>query len=168
MPTLYLMLGYPGAGKTTTAKVIADITGATLLSSDALRFEMFDSPRFSEEEHEQLYRELNQRTEKLLASGKDVVYDANLNRHEHRREKYDICEQANATPKLIWVRTPKELAKQRATHESRKHFTPRGEALADMFDRIANLIEEPKQDEHHIEIIGQNVTPEIVRAKLGL
>src|SRR5215207_7043841 len=101
MPTLYLMFGYPGAGKTTTAEAIATLTGAVHLSSDKVRLELFPRPAFSQAEHDALYKTLNLRTEELLRQGKDVVYDANLNRYQHRKEKYDICQQTGATPKLL-------------------------------------------------------------------
>ena len=72
MPTLYLMFGYPGAGKTTVAKIIEQLTGATHLSSDEERVRLFSRPDFSQTEHEKLYDTLDRETESLLADGKDV------------------------------------------------------------------------------------------------
>jgi predicted kinase len=157
-PMLYLMLGYPGAGKTTTAKVIHDLTGAEHLSSDAVRLELFPKPSFSQVEHDELYAELDRRTEQMLESGKDVIYDANLNRYQHRKDKYDICNRTGAKAVLLWVKTPKELAKTRAVHESRFHLVPKDERPADMFERIARIIEEPTIDEPYIEVDGTKVT----------
>lgn len=167
-PTLYLMLGYPGAGKTTIAKIIAEQTDAILLSSDAMRLEMFPEPTFSQEEHDQLYAALDQKTIDLLESGLSVIYDANLNRYQHRLEKYDICDATNAIPVLVWVRTEKEIAKKRAMHESRDHLVPKTETAEAMFERIANVIEEPESDEPAVQIVGQNITPDVVKQKLDL
>src|SRR5690554_3920729 len=113
--TLYLMLGYPGAGKTTTAKIVSKLTGATHLASDKIRLELFPQPKFTPEEHRQLYETIDRRTKELLQQGKSVIYDANLNRYIHRREKYDICRQTSAQPVLLWVQASSELARQRAT-----------------------------------------------------
>jgi len=165
-PILYLMLGYPGAGKTTAAKFIAELTGATLLSSDELRTELFQQPTFSQAEHRSLYEELNKHTEELLRAGIGVIYDANLNRFEHREEKYDICVRTGAKPVLIWVQTPSAMAKARAVHDSRQHLVPPNETPEDMFDRIAKVIEPPKPSEHAITLDGSSLERETVKQAL--
>ncbi len=162
-----MMFGYPGAGKTTTAEIIADLTGAVHLSSDKVRLELFPEPTFSQSEHDQLYAELDRRTEALLREGRDVIYDANLNRREHRQEKYEICRRAHATPQLIWVQTEREVARQRALHESRSPLWPKHEHPGQMFDRIAGIIEPPAASEPHITINGQAITPESVSSRLA-
>jgi predicted kinase len=104
----------------------------------------------------------------LLRDGKDVVYDANLNRRQHRQEKYAICERAGAEPVLVWVQTAKDLARQRATHSERLHLVPKGETLDQMFDRIAEIIEEPGSDEPFVIIDGTNVSDNDVRRLLHI
>jgi predicted kinase len=167
MTTLYMMMGYPGAGKSTTAAIIADLTGAVHLHSDQLRLELFPNPAFTQEEHAELYRVLDEKTAALLKEGKSVIYDANLNRYQHRQEKYDICEATGAKSILLWVKTPQAIAKDRATHFSRAVFVPQHETPAAMFDRIANIIEEPGTDEPYIEVDGTKVTKEYILSLLG-
>lgn len=162
------MLGYPGAGKTTTAEIIHAQTGAIHLSSDKMRLEMFDRPTFSADEHDKLYAALDAQTEQLLSEGKSVIYDANLNRYQHRQEKYEICEKSHAEPVLIWLQTPRALAKERAMHDSRKQLIPKQETAADMFERIADIIEEPTANEQAIALDGSNVTRESVASALHL
>ena len=146
-PTLFMMFGYPGAGKTTAAKLIQELTGAEHLSSDILRLELFPNPTYTQEEHDAVYAELNRRTEELLGQGKSVVYDANLNRYMHRLEKYQLCERINAQAVLIWVQAPKELARERAVMRGHHHLVPKDETFESMFDRVTNIIEEPREDE---------------------
>lgn len=162
------MLGYPGAGKTTTAGIIHDLTKAVHLSSDQIRFELFPVPTFSPTEHEALYRTLDEQTEKLLRMGKDVIYDANLNRLAHRQDKYAICQHTSSTPVLVWVQTPKDVARQRATKPGRIHLVPHGETLEQMFERIADVIESPGSDEPYTAVDGTKITPEYVSRQLGL
>ena len=159
-------MGYPGAGKTTAAQVLQQITDAVNLSSDKLRLEIAPKPVFSSAEHEQLYQKLNQATEELLTEGKDVVYDANLNRRQHRQEKYDICQRTGAEPVLLWVQTDKTLAKERAINENRAHLVPQNETAGDMFDRIAGIIEPPQADEHPIVIDGTKIDQAYIRSLL--
>lgn len=166
-PTLFLLIGYPGAGKTTTAKVIHKLTGAKHISSDEARTKMFPHPTFSQSEHDELYRMLDQQTEAALREGKDVIYDANLNRYRHRKEKYDICERTGAKAVLLWLHFPRELAKIRAVHESRSRLWPKEEAPHDMFERIVKVIEPPRADEPYIEVDGTKVNAEYIQRLLA-
>jgi predicted kinase len=165
-PVLYLMFGYPGAGKTTAAKALHELTRAHHLSSDKVRIELYPNPQFTQQEHDELYNELNLRTQNLLKAGKSVIYDANLNRYKHRQEKYQICQQLDATPILLWVQTPRDLAKARAVHETRAHLVPNLETPHSMFDRIADLIEEPGPNEPYIVLDGTKITNKYIISKL--
>lgn len=168
MAKLYMMIGYPGAGKTTTATVLHNITGAAHLSSDAIRAELFPKPTFTQAEHDELYHYLDHKTEELLKDGKDVIYDANLNRLEHRKTKYDICERTGAEPVLLWLQTPRDMAKERAAHTSRQHLWPPGETPQQMFERIAGVIQEPEANEPYIKVDGTKVTNDYIRGLLDL
>lgn len=157
-PIFYLMLGYPGAGKTTTAEMIAKSTGAVHLNSDRFRIRMYKQPTFSQEEHDSLYRNLDYLCELILKSGKSVIYDANLNKYIHRQEKYEIAKKSGAKSVLIYVKTDPEVARKRATVDSKlasKH-RPFGNMEPSTFDRLISQIEQPKADEPTIEISGIN------------
>ncbi len=160
------MLGYPGAGKTTTAKIIEELTGAVRLASDEYRIRLFPQPSFSQAEHDQLYQELDTETERLLQAGTSVVYDANLNRLKHRQDKYAICRRVQARSVLLWVKTPKPVAKDRALHESRSHLWPPSETAEDMFERISSVIEQPGPDEPYIAVDGTKVTRHYIQELL--
>ena len=146
-PTLFMMFGYPGAGKTTTAKTIQEITGAEHLSSDGLRLELFPNPAYTQEEHDAVYAELDKRAEEALRQGKSVIYDANLNRYQHRLEKYEICDRTKTRPLLLWVQAPRELARERAVLRGHHHLVPKDETFESMFERVTTTIEEPQEDE---------------------
>jgi predicted kinase len=166
-PVLYMMFGYPGAGKTTTAHVISELTGAVHLSSDATRLLLFPEPTFSQAEHDVLYQYLDLRCEQLLREGKSVIYDANLNRYQHRQDKYDICDRTGATPVLLWVQTPKEIARERATHESRQRLWPQFITGGQLFERVSGVLENPRDNEPYISIDGTQVTPQYVQERLS-
>jgi predicted kinase len=127
---------------------------------------MFHTPTFTQTEHDTVYATLDYMTELLLKSGISVIYDGNLNRLQHRREKYAICERTNAKPVLLWLQTTKELAKQRATERNHVHLVPKDETVDAMFERVANTIEPPIDDEHPIPFNGTEVTKEDVRRLL--
>lgn len=165
-PLLYMMLGVPGAGKTSVSEYIADLTKAVHISSDQFRKHMFDSPEsITETEHSQIYSMLDYITEQILKSGKSVIYDANLNRYIHRQEKYAICDKVGAEPKLIWVRTDEKVARLRATEQAYLHpgHRPFGNMSLKTFERLFDQMEEPRSDEQAATIIGNNISPDEIK-----
>lgn len=161
-PTLFMMFGYPGAGKTTTAKIIHELTGAEHLASDVIRLEMFPKPTYNQAEHDALYAELDKRTEELLKAGKSVIYDANLNRYVHRLEKYALCDRTKARAILLWVQAPKDLARERAVLRGHHHLVPQDETFESMFDRVSNTLEEPREDEPLYTLDGTTLDKNVV------
>lgn len=161
-------MGLPGAGKTTAAKIIAKLTGGVQLSSDDARLMIWNIPEFTEAEHLQLYEYLNDQTLQLLRAGRTVVYDANLNRYAHRKEKYDLAGQLQINCRLVWIQTPPKLAKERRVEENITQLLPEGETAAEMFDRIEKVLEEPRSDEPTVILDGTQITAEYVADKLQL
>lgn len=161
-PTLYLLIGYPGAGKTTVARIIHDKTGAVHLWSDLERHKLFGRPTHSEAESVRLYDELNRRTEELLRSGKSVVFDTNFNFLADRRKLSGIAARQGARTVAIWVDVPEAVARHRAVDRGVKrngYHTPLTEAE---FDRFVDKLELPAKDENVIKIDGTNLDRESV------
>lgn len=155
-----MMLGIPGAGKTSVSEYIAEITKAVHISSDQFRKHMFDNPEsITEIEHDQIYDMLDYIAEQILKSGKSVIYDANLNRYIHRQEKYKICKKIGARPQLIWVKTDEEVARRRATEQADLHpqHRPFGNMRPETFRRLFDQMEEPGEDESAAIISGNEI-----------
>ncbi len=155
-------MGLPGSGKTTLAGVLESLTGATVMSSDEYRLLLFRKPCFSQEEHDMLYTTLDHNVEHLLEAGQDVIYDANLNRLGHRKEKYKLARKHGAEVKLWWVQVPEAFAKSRRINEQDERLIPDGETSAKMFDRIAGIIEEPLDSEPYVIVDGTDIKPDTV------
>jgi predicted kinase len=167
-PTLYLFVGYPGAGKTHIAKMIADRTGARHLWADIIRQEMFMPPTHSRQESKLLYDRLNLQTAELLTGGISVIFDTNFGFYQDRELLRKIATDAGAATVLIWVKTPEDWARDRAVcgHTLRNGYTMN---MSDEdFDRIISNIEPPIEDEQPIEIDGSNLSPETVFAALNI
>ena len=161
-----MMLGVPGAGKTSVSEYIAKLTNAVHISSDQFRKHMFDNPEnITETEHDQIYSMLDYIAVQILKSGKGVIYDANLNQYIHRLEKYRICDEVGAVPQLIWVKTDEEVARLRATEQADLHprHRPFGNMKPQTFKRLVKQMEEPKKDENAAIISGDAIREDEIK-----
>lgn len=162
------MLGYPGSGKTTTARIIHELTGAVHLWADHVRRERYGKPTYGHRENLELYAHMNELTAELLAAGNSVVFDTNFNFHKDREHLRNIAKKHGAGTKLIWVSTPKDVAKARATDGAHQNDT---RILGDMspvdFERMARNLQQPKPDEHYIEVDGTKVTRDYIKKLLA-
>lgn len=164
------MLGYPGAGKTTTSKAIEELTGAVHLWADHIRREMFGHPNpdYSADENAKVYHHLNELAAQLLREGKSVIYDTNFNYYDDRQKMRQIAQAANARTVLVWVQTDRSLAKMRATQNAHlQSHRVIGNMPEATFERMAGNLREPLADEEYIVIDGSRVTPEYVSERLG-
>jgi len=157
-PCLYLLLGLPGSGKTTTAEQIAKITGSVHLSSDSFRLSLFEVPKFSQDEHDSLYKMLDYMCELLLKNGTSVVYDANINRLEHRLEKYALAKKVGARVQLFWLQVHRDTAKQRRLDTQHPMLIPNNETAHDLFERVADVFEPPTKSELFTALDGTKIT----------
>lgn len=162
------MLGYPGSGKTTTSRVLHDLTGAVHLWADKIRNERYAHPTHSHQENLELYEHLNELTAELLATGQSVIFDTGFNFYKDREYLRSIADKHDATVVLIWVQTPKDIARERATHEDHAarntypHTMP-----TDRFERISEDFEPPTGKEPYIGLDGTKITLEYVKKALG-
>jgi predicted kinase len=169
MTTLYLFVGYPGAGKTTVANYICEATGAVHIWADRERQKMFGEPTHSAQESHKLYDALNGRTATLLREGKSVVFDTNFNFAKDRAHLRQVAKQSGAQAKIIWLTTDKELAEHRAVHDSHNKPTRLyGNMDHETFQRITGHLQPPTDDEKPIKIDGTHVTKESVLLAVGL
>ena len=167
-PVLYLMLGYPGSGKTTTSKLIHELTGAVHLWADKIRNERFPHPTHSHAENLELYEYLNELTGELLATGQSVIFDTAFNFYKDREHLRSIAAAHHAEVVLIWVQTPKDIARTRATHEDHAaRNTYPHKMPEERFERISTDFESPVKDEKYVALDGTKITPDYVKQILG-
>jgi predicted kinase len=153
------MLGFPGSGKTTVSKIIHEQTGAVHLWADHERRKRFGKPTHSHPENLKLYAELNHVADTLLGEGKSVIFDTNFNFYKDREHLRSIAAKHGAKTVVIWMRTPKELARERATKDAHmQHTRVLGDMPVEHFERIAGNLQPPREGEHVVEFDGSNLT----------
>ena len=166
---LYLFVGYPGAGKTTISRVIEARTGAVHLWADKERQAMFGKARLSDDETTQLYNQLNTMTDELLAEGKSVIFDTNFNFAKDRDYLRQLASKHRAETVLIWLQTPIDIAKSRATEDAEgKDTRVWGNMPLDDFARISNNLQPPTDDEQPVIFDGLHLDEQTIVERLGI
>ena len=123
-PTLVLVGGPPGVGKTTVAAAVGDVLGWTVLRSDEVRREVLGgdqwagsaewlSTRFSAAATEATYTEMVERAGRLLGLGESVVLDATWSAAPRRDEAERIARDSRAAFVALRCDAPASVAEQR-------------------------------------------------------
>ncbi len=168
-PTLYLLMGYPGAGKTTVAKYIHQKTGAVHLWADQERQALYVNPSHSIQESEELYDLLDIKTKSLLTAGNSVIFDTNFNYFSDREKMRNIAKETHASTKLIWLTTSKTIAKERALHHTHRDQNGYLVTMTETeFENLSNHLEKPKSSERPIKINGADLDYLKLSQQLGI
>ena len=114
-PILTLMVGLPGAGKTTLAKELEQATGAVRFTPDEWHLFLFGDDFHDPREHA-LHDQRHDRVEelqwrlgkRLLAQGVSVILDFGFWAKEQREEKYREAQALGVEFSLCYVHAPLE------------------------------------------------------------
>lgn len=107
-PTLTILIGLAGSGKSTYAKKLAKETNAIILSSDALREELFGDIN-NQERNVEVFAELHGRCKEELSKLNNIIYDAtNLNQKKRTAFLKDL-QKIDCYKKAVVMATPYEL-----------------------------------------------------------
>lgn len=91
MTAAYVMIGAPGSGKTTRAKVFSEAIGALVISTDSIREELYGS-----EEVQGDWNEIKRAMENKVKSnsGNPIILDATHYRASYRREAISLLKRS--------------------------------------------------------------------------
>lgn len=143
-PTLVVLTGLPGTGKSHVAAELRHRTGFPVLESDAARRALFPRPRYTALESHRLFAAIHGAIDRLLAGGVSCIFDATNLLEQYRRPLYDIAESRRA--KLVLVRV---MAPRKEVHKRLAGRAPDGTSEADIavYERMRWQME-PVQREH--------------------
>ncbi len=102
-PTLVLLVGAPGTGKSTLGRRLAHSLRAELVQTDRVRKQLFAEPRYTGGEHSAVYGWCYTLLRTVLRAGKNAVFDATNLEERHRRRAYEIAESTEARLFIVWT-----------------------------------------------------------------
>ena len=138
-PTLYVMCGLSGSGKTSTAKKIAKSNNAVIVSSDEIREEIAGTVE-DQSKNNEVFQIFHKRIKDNLVSGKSVIADAtNLTMKSRRRilsplQGMDI--------RKVCVITPKKYEDCLEDNKNRDHPVPEEVIKKQMYKFQVPFLEE--------------------------
>jgi predicted kinase len=118
--TIYATIGIPASGKTTTSKAYAK-DGCTVISSDAIRFEICGSEE-DQSKNKEVFKLFYQRANIELSKGNDIFLDATFVNDKNREGIKHLAVEHNA--KIVWLYHNVSLQEALKRNKERSRFVP--------------------------------------------
>ena len=153
-PTVYIICGFIGAGKTTFSKKLAQETGAMHITKDEWMVKIFGNRAPTMEDFSTWDENVSALARdfafKLVECGIDVILDEGYWTRLHRDEIKKRVEKAGAREVMYYVSTPLEEMKKRVINRSKNPGKESFEISEEMFDRYVKSWQPPEEDEEFI------------------
>lgn len=145
-PSLIVLIGLPGSGKSHFARQLKKRYPAAILDSDALRQVLFAKPEHTTKEHGRLFPAIHVLIRRLLDRGVSVIVDATNLKEANRRPFYALAEEAGAKLVVIRVTAPvSEIRRRLAGREANRHKLDRSTADLSVFEAMKDDYERPRK-----------------------
>ncbi len=137
-PSLVILCGLPGTGKSHFARELARRAPFVWLNSDRTRKLLVDTPSYSRREHRRVFAAMHVLTKGYLRDGYSVVFDAtNLNENV-RRPLYESANEVGVEPLIIRFTAPSELVRRRLSDRAEGvGEASQSDATWDVYSRMA-------------------------------
>lgn len=157
-PTLIILYGFPGTGKTFLARQLCEDMSAAHVQGDRIRFELFEEPRYDHQENEIVEHLMTYMAEEFLSAGMSVVYDINTARTGQRRALRDLARKVKAATVLAWIQIDVESAFDRVIKRDRRKTDDRYAMALDRttFESLISQMQNPESNEDYVVISGKH------------
>lgn len=157
-PTLFILYGFPGAGKTHLANNLRESVQAAHVNSDRIRYQLFEEPRYDKAENEIVDQLMEYMTGEFLDAGVSVIFDTNAIKKGQRRILRDIARKKKSEHLLIWLQIDPDSAFMRVSQRDRRKIENKGAQVLDrpLFDNITARMQHPGHDEEYMVLSGKH------------
>jgi predicted kinase len=156
-PTLFLLFGFPGAGKTYFARQICEELQAAHVQGDRMRYELFEEPRYDRQENEIITHLMEYMTEEFLQAGISAVFDVNAMRAGQRRALREMARRHKAQTVLVWFQIDIESAFERVAQRDRRKVDDKYSMPLDRttFESVIGGMQNPAATEDYMVVSGK-------------
>lgn len=156
-PTLFLLYGFPGAGKTYFSRQLCEELQAAHVQADRIRYELFESPRYDRQENEIVTHIMEYMCEEFLSSGISVIFDVSTSRFAQRRELRELARKVKANVVLVWFQLDTDSAFSRANNRDHRKTDDKYAMKIDRtsFENIISRMQNPTINEDYMVISGK-------------
>lgn len=157
-PLLVLLYGFPGAGKTYFARQFCERIQAAHIQGDRIRSELFEHPRYDQQENDAIVQLMNYMAGEFLNAGISVIYDTNAARHAQRHMLREIARKARAQPLLVWLQMDTDSAFYRSSKRDHRRIDDKFAADVDRssFDTLIGRMQNPMPSEEYVVVSGKH------------
>jgi predicted kinase len=160
-PLLILLYGFPGAGKTTFANNLTNNLDCAHVNGDRIRYELFEEPRYDEQEEGIIKQLMDYMTEEFLKAGISVIYDTNMSRKAERHEIRELARKKHAKTLLVWFQLDPDTAYARIKKRDRRKSEDKYafDYTESEFRHYASRMQHPMPTEDYVVVSGKHTYP---------
>lgn len=158
-PTLIVVSGLPGTGKSYFSNRLVERLPFLILESDAMRKTLFTSPSYNRQESSHLFQVCHLLIQRLLAKGIPIIFDATNLSERHRERLYSIADRLDARLILVRVEAPAGVAQERL--KARQEGTdPTNKSDADwaVYQRMQPSVQKIHRNHYAVDT-SRDITP---------
>ncbi len=157
-PTIFIMYGFPGSGKSYFGRQFADDAAAAYINDGVLRFEFIDEPTYDSDENSTIEHLSTYMLNNFLKAGVSVVYDCDNDKISERKLLAAIAKEYKAEVIVVWLQIDIESSFNRVNNrDSRKIDDKFAQTLdrTSFESRIAKM-QNPTEHEDFVVISGKH------------
>lgn len=117
-PTLVIMVGPPGTGKSFLARQLVRHVPLEIVETDEIRRQLTPNRTYSREENRRVFQRAHREIDRLLRKGHSVLFDATNIRRRGRRALYRIAESVGARLLIVRTMAPDQVVAERLRERS--------------------------------------------------
>ena len=160
-PSLIVVSGLPGTGKTYLSNKLAERIPFIVLESDALRKTLFSFPTYSPQESSRLFRACHHLIEYLLKKGIPAILDATNLSEKNREYLYSIADRLKIKLIIVRVEAPPQIVYQRLKNRHQEASADnKSDADWEVYQKMKHSVQNISRN-HYAVNTSRDITPVI-------